>query len=381
MKVTFCITELDPGGAERALQQIVLVLQREGVEVTVVALSGPGVVGEELLQAGIPVTYLHSCCGWDVRVLWKLRNYFRHECPDIVQTFLFHANIAGRIAARWAGVPIVNSGIRVAEKRSPWYLRLDRWTEHLVDQHICVSQSVLDYSVSVGGLSRGKCTVIPNGVDFDRFANAAPISKSELGISEESNCLLFVGRLDPQKRPGLILEALRQEFLSPNVHAVFVGEGPLKEKLEGECKTLSLSDRVHFLGRREDVPQLMKMADVLVLTSLWEGMPNVVLEAMASGLPVVATEAEGIQELLAPPARGFLIENDSPEAVAKGIQKVLKEPHIFQPAAETAQNHTAEHLTWDSAAERYLRLYRDQIDSEANPLDSSVSGALGKVDS
>ena len=232
-RIAFCITDLDAGGAERALVRIVTRLQ-DNWDCAVFNLSSAGELSAELRRHNIPVTNLAARGGKDVRVLLRLRRSLRAFRPHLLQTFLFHANMAGRLAVLGSRIPVI-SGIRVSEKRSRWPLRLERWTEFLVRKHVCVSQAVADFSRTTGGLSPGKLCVIPNGVDFAAFANAEPWDRqlpAGRSIPAGSPIVLFVGRLDPQKSPDTLLSAV-PDIVADHAatHFVFVGDGPLRDGL------------------------------------------------------------------------------------------------------------------------------------------------------
>jgi len=215
INIAFCIADLDPGGAERALVQLVMRLDRRRITPSVICLSPPGALVETLLAADVPVTCLHARGRWDLGVVWRLFRQLKQRQPAILQTFLFHANLAGRIAAWFAGVAHVVSGIRVAEKRRNAYLRLDRVTEWMVEKHVCVSDAVRDHSLQVGRLNPTKLVVIPNGVDYEKFSSAAPLTLSPWKIEPTDRVWVTVGRLDPQKGPWDLLHAVQQ--LHPNI--------------------------------------------------------------------------------------------------------------------------------------------------------------------
>ena len=163
-----------------------------------------------------------------VHVARRLATDSRGWQPDVVQTFLFHANILGRMAAWQAGVPHVVSGIRVAERRSGWRLCADRWTDRLVDRHVCVSQAVADFSQLEGGLPASKLLVIPNGVDVSRYDGAQPIASADLGVPPARRWITFVGRLDPQEGLEWLLEEAPNGWPSIADHdLLIVGDGPL----------------------------------------------------------------------------------------------------------------------------------------------------------
>ncbi len=319
VRVAFCITELEPGGAERCLVELATRLDRRRFEPVVYCL-GPRPAGnpislvERLEAAGVAV----HCFGARrplalPGLLRRLRRQMQLDRPRLVQTFLFHANVLGAWAARGAGVPHVVSGIRVAERHSAWHLLVAQCADRWVDRHVCVSRSVRDFSVTQGRLRFDKLVVIPNAVDVERFAGAPAVSRSELGVDGRARLIAYVGRLDRQKGVRWLVEAI-QGVLNEHadVELVMVGDGPERMALERFCAART-PGRVHFLGTRADVPEILAAADLLVLPSRWEGMPNVVLEAMAAGLPVVATDVEGVREAL-----GWAPTHSSPGRTIRG---------------------------------------------------------------
>lgn len=356
-RISLVITELDPGGAEGQFVRLATGLDRELFEPDVVCLSGRGALIEPLRAAGVPVTCLDARGRLDVGVVLRLRNHFRRSRPDLVQTFLFHANIAGRVSARFARVPIVVCGIRVAERRK-WQLRLDRATDALVTRHVCVSGAVADYSARAGGLPREKLVVIPNAIDAARFAHAQPADLSEFGFPAVARVVLFVGRLEAQKDPLTLVEAFHSiAARQPEARLLIVGSGPL----EGELRTRSdgLGDKVAIAGRRDDVERLLKASACLAVPSRWEGMPNVVLEAMAAGTPVVAADAEGVRELLRDGDLGSVVHKPGAEAFASAIVDVLEHGGLTQMKASLAQHEVREQHTTQRLIGCYQDLYSE----------------------
>jgi glycosyltransferase involved in cell wall biosynthesis len=360
--IAFCITDLDRGGAEQALVQIVTRLDRNEWAPHVFCLSSEGELAAPLREAGVPVACLNAKHWWNVGVLFRLRRALRRLRPAILQTFLYHANIVGRVAGRMARVPVIVSGIRVAERRGRFRLWLDRVTERWVARHVCVSEGVATFSIERGRLSPQKIVVIPNGVDWERFANAAPADLASLGIPADSRVLLFVGRLDPQKGIRALLESMRDMLSRKNLegaHLLIVGEGPLRGEIERFIRDEQLAGCVHLLGRRNDVPALMRASNCLVLPSLWEGMPNVVLEAMAAGLPIVATAVEGTTELIRNGETGLLVPAGNGEALLAAVESVLRDGEFAARCAQSSQDFVFKEVTWPRIAGQYSDLYRE----------------------
>jgi glycosyltransferase involved in cell wall biosynthesis len=324
LRIALCITELDLGGAERCLTELACRVDRRRFEPVVYCLGprprdcpdfrGHGEAGSvengtvpfrasclpALEAAGVEVHCLGGRGIWQFPlIVGRLRRLIAAQKPHIAQTFLFHANVLGRIAARRAGVKAVLSGIRVAEHKSHWHLWLDRGTEAWVDRYVCVSRSVADFTATKGGIPKDKIVVIPNGIDLEQYPANKKADLRTLGVPVGRRVILFVGRLAPQKGVPWLLEMVPSWLEKlPDCDLLLVGEGPLRKSFEADCCAAGIANRVHFAGWRSDVPEILAAADLLVLPSAWEGMPNVVLEAMASRRPVVASAVEGVQELL-----------------------------------------------------------------------------------
>lgn len=305
--MALCITELDRGGAEQALVELATRLDRRRFEPVVYALSAPSPnrpsLAPRLREAGIETHFLGGRhVGHLPLVVRRLARHLERQRPRLLLSFLFHANLVGRVAARWAGVPTVLSGIRVAEGGAQWHCRLDRLTSRLVDRYVCVSRSVAEFSARAG-LPSDRLVVIANGVDTARFEQAEPLDLAELGLKPGRRAITYVGRLDRQKGAAELLEhAPAWTERLPDHDLLLVGTGPEAGELRGLARRVGIDDRVHFAGWRDDVPRILRASHLLVLPSRWEGMPNALLEAMAAGLPVVATDVEGVRELLGPAA-------------------------------------------------------------------------------
>lgn len=367
VKVAFCITELDPGGAERALVELVTRLDR-GRFCPVVYCLGPRPMGnptslaDRLEEAGVPLTCFNARSVLALPgIVSRLRRQMVADAPRIVQTFLFHANVMGAWAARRAGVPHVVTGIRVAERHAMWHLRVARWADRFVDRHVCVSESVRAFSISQGGLAAEKLTVIPNAVDLQRFSGVEPADRKSLGVSAEARVIACIGRLDRQKGIEWLLEALRD--VSPRVpraELLLVGNGPEQESLQ-RLAARYCPVPVHFLGFRVDVPQILAASDLVVLPSRWEGMPNVVLEAMASGRAVVATDVEGVREGLGPNAPQQLAAVDDPRGFAERIVVLLNDAELRNRLEKANLQRAREDFSFSAAVGAYERLYSELL--------------------
>lgn len=306
IRLALVITELEVGGAENCLANLAAGLDRQRFAPQVYSLAPRPAAGRDALvrrleQANVPTHFLGLRSKWQVlRGVSRLAQMLARQDAEIVQAFLFHANVVGSLAARRAHAKALCLGIRVADPH-----RMRHWVERFAgraaDRVVCVSASVRDFCRDVARFPAEKLLVVPNGVELERFANVPPLTADELGIAAGRKLLLFVGRLDRQKGLDWLLPGLPALLDELGTHDLLVaGDGPARDEL---VELAGGDGRIHFLGRRDDVPRLLATADLLLLPSRYEGMPNVVLEAMAAGRPVVATQAEGVLELLGAGAR------------------------------------------------------------------------------
>ncbi len=356
--IAFGITDLDVGGAERALVEIVTRLDRSVWTPSVVCLAGPGELVARLESADVPVRCLGARSVRDLGVVGRMTSVLREWKPALLQTFLFHANVVGRVAGRRAGVGKIVSGVRVADRRGAWRHWIDRWTAGWADHHVCVSEAVARFTRERLGIPDDVVSVVPNGVDFERFASAAPFNFASIGLPTDARVVLFVGRLAPQKRPLLAIdtfEAVAAEH--PASHLVVVGDGPLRNAVAARVRASAVHDRVHLLGRRDAIPALMRASSLLLLPSAFEGMPNVLLEAMAAGLPAVAADVEGVAEVAVNGESAMVVPRDDHAGLARAVGDLLSDRDLAERLAKNAQHICEKHFTWPSAASRYAEIY------------------------
>ena len=360
-RIAFGITELDPGGAERMLTELVSRLDRSEWEPHVFCLGPDAHYARVLRDRQVPVTCFSARGVKSApRVLWQWTRELRRFRPTILYAWLFHANLLGRIAGRLAGVPHILAGIRVAERRHTWHGQLDRWTNGLVDRNVCVSRGVADFMEQSVGLDPRKTTVIPNAVDLETFQQASPVDVTEFGIPSGSRVLITIGRLEYQKGIDVLLDAAPAVVSRfTDVHFLIVGDGPDRVALERQAERAGLISRVHWAGFQSDVPRLMASSVGLVLPSRWEGMPNVVLEAMAAGKPVVATEVEGTRELIRPGINGWLVPPSNPQSLAEGLISLVSDPTRAATFGLRTQSTVGEEFTIDNLVQNLVNLFRE----------------------
>lgn len=297
MKIVHIITGLRVGGAERFLQRMILVSQSDPtIRHVVVSLVELGPIGRELRDAGIEVHAIGVSGALSLlKGFPRLVSLIRGIGPDIVQTWMYHADIVGGLAAKLAGNPPIAWNIRVAigplKLRTRMLVRLAAVLSKLIpDRIICCGKVVAQDHAEIG-YETGKMVIVPNGYDLAKWA-LSDAERSARGTANIS--ILSVGRFDPQKGYGYLVEAAALlKDRGRNFRFVLAGSGcdPDNEELAKLLRTHSVADRFELLGVQQDVRALYARASVFCLSSLFEGFPNVVAEAMAMELPCVATDA------------------------------------------------------------------------------------------
>jgi glycosyltransferase involved in cell wall biosynthesis len=210
-------------------------------------------------------------------------------------------------------------------------------------------------------VSPSQISVIPNGVETAFDVQPADLTR-EFGIPTGAPVVLGVGRLHPQKGFSKLISAFaRVAERLPSARLLILGEGPEREKLQSQIQRAGLTGRVHLPGYRYDVPAVMRACSALVLTSLWEGMPNVVLEAMSVGLPVIAADVPGISELIPDETHGIVVSDGSISGFAAALERVLTDRRLADELGKMSQQFCREQFTWCSVAAEYGSLYESLL--------------------
>ena len=304
--VAFLLTGLGLGGAELQAVRIAVSLKERGYRITVVSMLPPQRFTEDLSRAGIPLVLVGMRRGRA-----SLRNFFdtvstlRQLEPDVLVCFMYHANLLGRLAGFLARVPRRIVSVRNENFGGRRRELVFRWTNRLSAATVVNSERAANSLVGRRTVSRDQLTVIPNGIEIEP-APATRLDRTLLGVPEHSFLWLVVGRLEPQKDHDTLFEAFAN-LDRPDHHLLVAGDGSLMDALQLRARELGIASRVHFMGHVHNIRDLMFAADALVLSSAWEGLPNVIMEAFALGRPVVATDVGGVRELVMPGKSGFIV--------------------------------------------------------------------------
>lgn len=365
MKILYLITELDIGGAERTLHTLATAMVERGHEVQVACLTGRGEVGEWLRRDGVHVHYLDCRPWWPPGIFFSVRRLVREFRPEVLHAFLFHANIVGRFVGWRERVPATICAVRVEDRERSFRLWLDGATHRMMHAQTCVSESACRFTHEQSGIPLEKLFAIPNGVVQESFEMSRGAFRQQLGLSDETPLIAAVGRLEKQKGMDYLLEAAADVSGGfPDAVLAIVGAGPDEERLKERAGKLGLGDVVRFIGWTPDVPQILVDADVFVLASLWEGMPNVVLEAMAARCAVVATEVGGCPEIIIHEESGLLVPPAQSKALADSMRRLLADGKLRKRLAEDGRRRVEEKFSIGTMVESNENLYRRLVSGD-----------------
>lgn len=370
MRSLLLVTGLAYGGAETQLVRLATRLKERGWEVRVVSLLPPRAYVEELEAVGIPVFSLGIRRKLpDPRPILRLARLIREWRPHILHSHMVHANLLARLVRLLAPVPVLVCTVHSIDERGrkgSGRLReiSYRLTDPLCDLTTQVSQAGLERYVRVGAVPRHKIRYIPNGVDTEHFKpNPEDRLKMRKELRAEGFVWLAVGRFDPPKDYPTMLQAFTQVVRNdPNTVLLIAGDGPLRKTMEIMAQELGIEKHVRFLGIRKDIPQLMNAAEAYVMSSTWEGMPMVLLEASATGLPIVATDVGGNREVVVDGKTGFLVPPKDPKALAQAMLRLMNLPEEERrKMGEVARQHIEANFSLDRVVDQWEALYRELL--------------------
>jgi glycosyltransferase involved in cell wall biosynthesis len=329
-RLMFVSTALTYGGAEQQVVYLATGMRRRGWDVTVVSMTTPEAHVENLRAAGVEVVSLDMRPGLpDPRAALALRRHFRVTRPMVVHSHMVHANLLARVARIGTSVPVLVSTAHNIKEGPRWREIAYRLTDPLTDLTTNVSRAAVARYIDVGVAPARKMRYVPNGIDLGRFSSAPGDRervRAELEVGERP-LLLSVGRFEPAKdHAGLLraFDALRRKL--PEALLLLVGKGDLLPEVQRQADALGLADSVRFLGTRDDMPALMNASDVFVMSSVWEGLPLVLLEASSVGLPIVATDVGGNAEIVGHEESGLIVPAGDPGALSAALERVLGAP-------------------------------------------------------
>lgn len=350
------------GGAEEMVLNLVQHLP-ERFEPMVCCINQAGPIGEEIRKTGTPVAVLGLTPGlrhpWDVA---GIRRYLRDTKPTIVHTFLLTASLYGRLAAILEHVPIViGTEVNVYERKRAHHVLAERMLMAGTDRVIVSANSVRDFYVDQIHADPGKIDVVYNAVDWKSIqpSKSREEMRASLGLQASAKLAGMIARLTEQKGHRYLFQAMATPALA-DLQLVVVGDGDLRELLKTEAQALGIASRVHFLGARRDLGDLLAAMDVFVMPSLWEGLPLSLILAMGAAMPVVATEVAGIPEIVVDRETGWLVPAGNARALASALAEVFADRARAMNVGKAARDFVLPRFGVDGYINSVVGLY-DQL--------------------
>jgi glycosyltransferase involved in cell wall biosynthesis len=373
-QVLYIITSSGLGGAELALWQLLRRLDRSRWEPTVVSLKPPGEIAARIRALGIEV--LSPGVGDETGALGALELLVEaRRLPrllggrrfDIVHSLLFRANILARLAAPHLGRPPLINAVRVTpEEEAPWMRRVDRLSSGRVACFLALSTRLAGELEARLAIPAGRVRAIANGVDLaeaDRaLAAARPTARRQFGLLPPEIAIACVGRLHRQKGLAHLLGAFHALLqVQPTARLLLAGDGPDRAALAGTVEALRLGHFVRFLGTLADPWPLLAAADIFVLPSLWEGMPNALLEAMAAGLPAVASAVGAVPEMVVDGREALVVPPGDAGALARALTELAARPTRRREMGALARRRVEDAYRIEATVAQTERLYDDLL--------------------
>ena len=356
------------GGAEKKLLELVKCMDQTSFNTTICSLGLGDEIQEEfekLSELGINVMVLPRKRRIDFGLFFRIVRLIRTLDIDVIMTTLFYADVIGPLAGKFAGVKAIFSWETIS---APEWLIMRRLWPYMFAIRFCnrvisVSRATAQFLVEKRGVPSNRIMIIPYGVDLSKYhiGTEKGILK-QLGIRKKDPVIGMVGRLHPQKGHQYLVEAAKDIVLKyPNTRFLIIGDGKLRNELEKKVKAEHLEDNILFLGFRDDVAELLRAVDIFTLPSLYEGLPNVALEAMACGKPVVATPADGSKEAVIDGETGLLVPMKDSRRLCEALSYFIENPEIAREFGRRGRKRVEKEFSLETQIKRFEDLYRSYV--------------------
>lgn len=370
-KILYVIGQLGVGGAEHQLIYLTTNLDPTKYEIMVCSLSKEAQLLPLLEDAGLKTIIIPKLVSPDFTRPFKLLKIVKSFKPDLIHSYLSVANTWSRLVGFVTGVPVIISE-RSCGQNNNFIIRVfNKILSFSGDYIIANSQAGANGLIENDEFSSEKVKTIYNGVFPKRFQLTLDDQDKQrllldLGISDCKNVIGIIGRFDSNKNHDLLFKAFQivlRRF--PSSCILCIGDGPRREELKRLASSLGITEHVYFTGIREDIPECLALMKLLVLPSFVEGLPNVILEAMAANVPVVATDVGGVGELINEGVTGWLVNPEDELGLAEKISYVLEYPKNAEIVAENAHHFVTKHFSIERMVQETEKVYSELLDGKA----------------
>ena len=366
IKLLHLTTDSQMGGTEKMILAFMKKSSQDFYNILVI-LKKNGPLSKLASNIGIKTYSLNINNLWDLPKLYQLLKILKKEQPDILHTYLFHANIAGRIIGKLYGIKHILCGQRNIDPWRKWYHSyMDKLTSSFVQAYISNTQAGKKRLIEIEKISEEKIFVIPNGIEkhIPTGSFSKKTLRSRFNLPENAIILLHMGSFTKKKGQSFLVEAfISAAKTKENIHLLLAGDGPLREKVSGLASLSPISERIHFPGTLDNIYDVLPFCDLFIMPSLWEGMPNALLEAMASGIPIIASDVGGIPELVTDGIESLLVPPQNSQALAEKITFAIKHPERMKSLAQKAKEKAISQFSLQKMIERLEDFYRKTVNT------------------
>jgi glycosyltransferase involved in cell wall biosynthesis len=359
-RILLLITDLRIGGTPTVVRELALRLGRDkSASVAVACLDRWGAVADQIRAGGVHVTALGTGSKRDPRIFLRLVDLIHRERFDTVLSFLVHANAMAAGASFFCRRTRFLQSIQTTQPWPRWHWMLQDLAARRAEMVVVPSPSVAAAAGEWAGISMDKIAVIPNAVEVGEFVgvkNKEPSPRPSPGVPGEGEKVGFIGRLDPVKRVGDLVAAVASMGEDVSLH--IYGEGPERGRIEQQIEQLGLGERAILHGEVTGAAAALAQIDLLVLPSVAEGFGLVLIEAMVAGVPVVASNAPGIRDVVTDGENGLLAPPCNPRELARAIGRVLGDADLRQRLISGGERTVREQFSWERVYPMYRRLLR-----------------------
>lgn len=371
IKVLQITHDLAIGGLQQVIVNICRTIDRQKFDISVLCLRSLGEYVPEIEKLGIKVTLLpQKQDGVDYLSFLKVAKILRQERPDVIHTHNTQPFIDGTLGGLLAGVKkIIHTDHARSFPDNKRYMFAEWFMSHFAYRVVGVSEHTANNLIKYEKISPKKIKIIPNGIDATRFNITIDREKKkrELGITNNGPIIGLGVRLTEQKGITYLLQAMPaiiEKF--PAITLVIVGEGPLMKQLKAEADSLEVTKNVLFLGPRLDIPELLQTFEIYVLPSLWEGLPMVLLEALAAGCPIIATKVGGVATAVEDGVNGTLVQPRDVKQLSRAIIKLLENQDLREEFSLNGRALFEKKFKAEIMTQNYERMFTDSLMRKAH---------------
>ena len=353
------------GGGELKLLELVQHLSKDKYNITICSVGQGGPLKDNFESLGFKVYVLEKKHKYDFSQVLKVAKLMKKEKIDLVQTTLFYADVIGAYAAKLAKVPIVISWEAVTQPYKYKHLLAYNLAARKINVIVAVSNAIRRQVINERKVKADNVITIRYGVDLNKFSiksSSNGVKRSDIGVDKDDIVLGTVARFTEQKGHAYLIDAAVRIINSfPSAKFVFVGDGPLRGDLEYQIDKLGIKEHFKLLGFRNDIKELLNIFDIFILPSLYEGLPNVVLEAMACYKPVIATAVDGTVEAVVDDVTGLLVPPKNAEILTRKVCYLLKNKHRIAAMGKAGRKRVEHIFTLQKQVREFEELYDQQI--------------------